>query len=203
MLETLANRIAVSIPHAVNRAIPVADLTLFHLRRMFGGQDHPSIAYERSLYEAARINLTYNEIAALDDQDFFMFQSAFQGTVIEGLTAAGIEITDWMSTILLPNGKKNILTHERDHLKPVSQPFKERAWFEFYFYKDKRSKIGLNGQVHYDALNAGDYENALAASEPQSLSLNDIHTSRRYSDRTSDYEFIHLVEERIAARERH
>lgn len=203
MLEALTFRVTSEIPHAVNSPINPYHAYYYWSRQIEGFTDIADFEQTERNYQAASIRFTYEEIDKFSEDEFLDLQTELQVRIFAALTKNGAAIPTDIVTHLVPGDKKNVLVHEREHLAELPDHLRKNSIMDIVILTEPSGGIQLDGVAYYDLNAATDYEMALAASAPQSLSIVDIESARRYAGITSDQDFIDLVEQRIAEREQH
>lgn len=201
MLHELLNTITWKAKTASTAGISPLHYYLYH-----AGEGSYDTSEARELvreYERATITLPYADIAQLDAKSFFDLQWVLHESVFgssEVLTRFQLRrIADFVQ----PGSKKNVISHESDHIKVLADEVKQRASVDVTFIREDPMSMGINGSAMFDFDQVPPRDLALSYSEPQSLSEDDIREARYFAKLTEDKSFQTGIEKRISLRSRH
>lgn len=203
MLEALTLRISSRFPPALNSPITEYEAYYYWSRIMEGLTNLPDFKQVDDNYQAASIRFTAQEIDALGAEDFLNLQFALQEVIVSSFYTKGMSVPEDSAMYLIPGDRRNVLVHELEHLDALPESLRNNSGIDVLMFRDSSGKIEVDGIAYYDMMAATNYENALAAMAPRSISISDIDAARIFAARTEDQDFINLIEQRIGERETH
>jgi hypothetical protein len=210
MLKELIQRIENGASQAVNSPIRTSHVDYYWSRRLEGLTADPDYEYVRGEYETASVSFSYPELQELTQQEFLQLQQQLQAAITSALAREGQVVPNEVARFIIPGDKKNVLTHEVEHIEPLPEVIKQEASIDVIMcQRDLGGTRDIGHPIVIDGISAFNWDivtytdKALSSSAPQSLSKADIDDARYYANKTQDGTFIAVIEQRISERDQH
>jgi len=203
MLPELSQRVSHTIPSAVKTPIPDYHAYYYLSRLTEGLTDVPDFVGVETEYRNACLSFTYLELMSLSGNEFLLLQQQIQQSVQSVLAANSIPIPAGVRDFIIPGSKKNILIHEKEHIRALPVDIQNETRIDVVMQTDTDGNITIVGISVWDKSKTTVKQEALAFSEPQSLSDTDITVARSLAQESQDPQIIKSIEQRIRTRNKH
>jgi len=140
---------------------------------------------------------------SLSGNEFLLLQQQIQQSVQSVLAANSIPIPAGVRDFIIPGSKKNILIHEKEHIRALPVDIQNETRIDVVMQTDTDGNITIVGISVWDKSKTTVKQEALAFSEPQSLSDTDITVARSLAQESQDPQIIKSIEQRIRTRNKH
>lgn len=179
---------------------PLMPSSIYMYDMIHGDSGTPPPIESDPLFSGSCVVFSYKDLKSAGEEGRQKLKERFARLARTSLENSGIKISDWNHALTDSNGSMNAIQHEFDHLKVLPPNIQKTAFIAIYF---DRPTLDLSGFAWADTSKLTHEQKAIWASEPESLSTQDIDSARLYAKESGSDRVKLKTEQRIRLRKHH